>query len=176
MTSRASSRMHSIRGREPRPKPDVPVKIDIKENLDSLFALDAKIAKANPFYLPPGTTKKFLDFLTVEHKSEIWTSRDAHGRLVGYISIVDKPSEDVMEILALGIDPDFQKKGYGKRMVNFAERRAIRNGRRKIMLVANEKNASAIRFYERLGYAAIKKMPDYYCDGETRILFEKVLD
>lgn len=151
-------------------------KVDVKENLDILFALDTKVAKAGSHLFVLETKEKFLDFLTKEHKSETWIWKDySHGNLIGYLSLVDKPSEDAMEVLSIAIDPEFQNKGYGKQMMTFAEELAVKNRRNKIMLVTNTKNLPAISFYKGLGYNIVKEMPNYYGDGETRYLFEKIL-
>lgn len=152
-----------------------PIKVDVKENLDSLFALDVKIAESSTSVLPLGTKEELLDFLTSKHKSETWEWKDSQGTLVGYISIVDKPEEGAMEVLNLGVDPDFRRKGYAKQMMEFAEELAIENGRKKVTLVTNIKNLPAIDFYKSVGYSVIKEIPNYYGDGETRDLFEKIL-
>jgi len=150
-------------------------KIDINENSDSLFALLGKITKSNPHVLPFETKEKFLDFFTKKHKSEAWAWNDSQGNLVGFFSLIDMPKEGTMELLAIGVDPEFQNKGYGKQMIAFAEKLALKNGRRKMMLVTNKKNLPAISFYKRRGYVSIKEIYDYYGDGETRCLFEKTL-
>ncbi len=151
-------------------------KIDIVKNLDSLFTLDVKIAKASPYLLPLQTKKELLDFLIKKHKSETWVWYDPHGTIVGYFSLVDMPKESAMEVLNIGVDPDFQSKGYGRAMMAFIEGLATKNKRRKIILVTNKKNLHAINFYKSIGYTSIKEIANYYGDGETRILFEKTLN
>jgi ribosomal protein S18 acetylase RimI-like enzyme len=148
-------------------------KMDVKQNLSSLFALDVKIAKAAPSLLPLETKEKFLDFLTKEHDSETWALENQYGKVVGYISLVDKPKEGAMEVLNIGIDPEFQGRGYGKELMIFAEKQAIKKGRKKITLVTNKKNSLSINFYKNIGYTIIKEIKNYYGDGETRYLFEK---
>ncbi len=150
-------------------------KVDVKEHLDVLFALDTKIANATPHYLSFKTKEEFLDFFTQKHKSETWVWNDQHGNLVGYLSLVDMPKEGAMEILSVAVDPDYQNKGYGRQMMEFAERQALENGRKKTILVTNNKNQPAIAFYKGIGYNAVREIANYYGDGETRILFEKIL-
>ncbi len=150
-------------------------KIDVRIDLDRLFALDSKVAKASPTLLPLETKQELLKFLTVDHKTETWVWRDSEGRFIGYLSVIDKPTEQFMEVLNIGVDPEFQGKGLGKEMMAFAERTAAKLGRKKVTLVTNVKNKQAIGFYNALGYRITDKKPNYYGDGKTRYLFEKVL-
>ncbi len=69
--------------------------------------------------------------------------------------------------------PGHQNSGYGKQMMDFAERRAEELGLRKVTLVTNTKNTRAIGFYESIGYKIIKEMANYFGDGENRYLLEK---
>ncbi|MDE1869234.1 MAG: GNAT family N-acetyltransferase [Candidatus Micrarchaeota archaeon] len=150
-------------------------KIDVREHLDELFALDVKVAKATPSLLPLESKEAFLDFLIKEHKSENWVWRNSEGRMISYLSLVDKPAENSLEILNIGVDPDMQRSGYGRRMMEFAEDIARQAGREKTTLVTNTKNIHAVAFYRDIGYLIVKEMPNYYGDGETRYLFEKQL-
>lgn len=150
-------------------------KIDVEKHLDELFALDVKVADATPSLLPLENKEKFLEFLIKEHKSDTYILEDKAGAYIGYLSVIDKPKENAMEILNLGVDPDLQGNGYGKHMMEFAEKLAKDLGRRKTTLVTNTKNTQAIDFYKGIGYNIVKEIEDYYGDGETRYLFEKTL-
>ncbi|MCW6160078.1 MAG: GNAT family N-acetyltransferase [Candidatus Micrarchaeales archaeon] len=151
-------------------------KIDVKANLEKLFALDVEIAKAAPTLLSLETKEKLFNFLMEEHDSETWVLKDQNGRFLGYLSIVDKPKEAALEILNIGIDPEFQGKGHGREMIEFAEKIAVESGRGKITTVTNKKNLKAIGFFKHLGYKIVKAIDNYYGDGETRYLFEKSLE
>ncbi len=150
-------------------------KIDVVKNIDFLFTLDVKIAKASPYLLPLQTKGELLDFLTKKHKSETWVWYDQQGAIIGYFSLIDMPKESAMEVLNIGVDPAFQSKGHGRAMMAFIEELAAGSRRRKVILVTNKKNLRAINFYKSLGYAPIRGIANYYGDGETRILFEKTL-
>ena len=60
-------------------------------------------------------------------------------------------------------------------MMEFTEKRAAKLGRKKVTLVTNTKNTKAIGFYKHLGYRNIKRIENYFGDGEARYLFEKRL-
>lgn len=87
------------------------------------------------------------------------------------------PEGEYMVIHALAVDPDFSRKGIGKRMVGFCLDYAAKNGYKAIRLDAVPKNLPARRMYESLGFrfAGERDLKRY----ETRIpsfaLYEFVL-
>jgi methionyl-tRNA synthetase len=150
-------------------------RLDVRANLAALLAFDIRVAKSNPSLLPLDTQEKLLDFLVTDYHSETWMWGDPKGNYVAYVSLIDEPADGVVEVLRICVDPDFQRMGIGRLMMEFAEREALRLGRKRMKLVTNKKNVNAIGFYKRLGYKIIKEMPNYYGDGETRYLCEKPL-
>ncbi|MDO8507337.1 MAG: N-acetyltransferase [bacterium] len=150
-------------------------KVSVEENIDELFALDSKVAEASPHLLPLETPEELSDFLTKEHQSDTYIFNNEEG-LAGYLSVIDIPDENALEVLNIGVDPKFQGEGYGKKMMLFAEEIAKENKKQKMKLVTNVKNDPAVQFYKRLGYAVIKEAENYYGDGETRYILEKNLD
>lgn len=53
----------------------------------------------------------------------------------------------------LGVDPRFQRRGWGRRMMDEAERRLRREGCAKINLQVRESNRDVIAFYQAIGFA-----------------------
>ncbi|SMH59525.1 GNAT family acetyltransferase [Azospirillum agricola] len=56
-------------------------------------------------------------------------------------------------IYYVAVDPAHQKRGYGHRMVEAAERWLAEAGMPKVQLLVRETNQRVLAFYERLGYA-----------------------
>jgi len=52
----------------------------------------------------------------------------------------------------LAVDPDFQKKGIGRRMVEKAEKKLRKLGCQKINLQVRNSNKSVIAFYKHIGF------------------------
>ncbi len=150
-------------------------KIDVKEELGPLYTFDARVAKANPALLARDGEEWLLSFLTKEHDSETWVWKTESGDLVGYISLIDKPKENSMEVLRICVDPPKWRKKVGTEMMDFAEKMALKLGRRKVDLATNKANAQAIAFYKKLGYRIAKEVENYYGEGEIRYIFEKAL-
>jgi ribosomal protein S18 acetylase RimI-like enzyme len=150
-------------------------RIDVRKSIDLLFALELKIANATPALLQLKTKEKLLGFLTDEPNSSTWLWKDQSGKIVGYLTLIDKPEEEAMEVLAIRVDPEFHGTGYGKQMMEFTEKMAVELGRKKVALVTNTKNLRAIGFYKGLGYEVVEEIENYFGDGEARYLFEKNL-
>ena len=150
-------------------------KVSVEKNLQELFALDKKVTKASPYILPLESSESFLNFFTKDHKSDMYIWNDGKGNPVGFFSVINLPGEDAMEVLNLCVDPAFQRQGYGKTIMLFAEKLAKGFGKSKIRLVTNPKNAPAIAFYNSIGYTILKEIKNYYGNGEPRYVLEKVL-
>jgi ribosomal protein S18 acetylase RimI-like enzyme len=53
----------------------------------------------------------------------------------------------------LAVEPDLQRRGFGRALVREAERRLAESGCPKVNLMVRTTNAGAIEFYRHLGYA-----------------------
>lgn len=151
-------------------------KSEVKKEIGPLHVFDARVAKANPALLPRDSEESLLAFLTKEHHSETWTWKTESGTIVGYISLIDKPKENAMEVLRICVDPPKWRKKVGTEMMTFAEQSALKLGRKKVDLATNKTNGQAISFYKSLGYHIAKEVENYYGEGEVRYIFEKQLD
>jgi len=81
-----------------------------------------------------------------------------------------------LEIQRIYIDPDYQGKGLGARLLEFAKERAMTLGLKYIWLGVWEKNPDAIRFYQRHGYEIFGSHPFVMGDeGQTDLLMKKQL-
>jgi GNAT superfamily N-acetyltransferase len=83
---------------------------------------------------------------------------DLDGRVEGFCHVA--PSRDprvdrarTAEITAIYIDPSFWRRGHGRALCRRALEEAVRLGRSEVTLWVLEKNQSARRFYEALGFA-----------------------
>ena len=55
----------------------------------------------------------------------------------------------------LGIHPDFQRRGYGGRLLTFAEEQARKLGLKKCSLIVHQHNENAIRLYQCFDYRIV---------------------
>jgi len=148
-------------------------RVDVREHLQELVLFLQEVTRANPYILPLETPEEFVNFFTKEHHSDCYVWNDANGNFVGFLSLINML--EAVEVLSIWIRPDFQRQGYGKKMMRYAEEFAKKLGKKKMMLVTNPKNLPAISFYKSIGYSTVKKIDNFYGDGTPRLLLEKML-
>lgn len=91
------------------------------------------------------------------------------GQLVGYVVLI--PEDDKTLLLDnIGVSPRFQKKGYGKKLMLFAEQWAKEQGYASIILYTNVVMRENLVWYPALGYAETHKVQE---KGYSRVYFKK---
>ncbi|HEY1944038.1 MAG TPA: GNAT family N-acetyltransferase [Roseiarcus sp.] len=85
------------------------------------------------------------------------------GRLVGLIEMILRDYHLWIENLA--VRPQEQGKGFGRRLLAHAERRAIEAGRVETRLLTNAEFKDNVALYEKSGYRVVSREP--FMDGTT---------
>ena len=70
--------------------------------------------------------------------------------------------------------PEHREAGLGTLLLAACEEEAAAKGKERIVLEVRRKNAAAVAFYERRGYAVTKTVADYYA-GDDALHMEKRL-
>ena len=73
-----------------------------------------------------------------------------------------------------GVGPDYQRKGVGTKLIAWVEKTALVSGIGIIYLETRLKNETGRKFYQKLGYKVIRKVPRVY-DKETQLRMTKNL-
>lgn len=108
-----------------------------KEQIE--YMLDGRFAPANLHgYL--SRTKRWMDVLEID------------GGLVGYCSYALTGTPGEMKLEQLYLLPRLHGQGFGRRMLEHVERRAVEQDCRVLMLQVNKRNEKAIRVYRGAGY------------------------
>ncbi len=103
---------------------------------------------------------------------------DAQDQAVGYICYGPAPmTEGTFDLYWIAVDPDFQEKGVGSKLLRFLEEILKERGGRLILADTStvpdyEKTQ---RFYVKNGFIEVAKIPDYYRPGNDRVTFCKKL-
>lgn len=92
-------------------------------------------------------------------------------RVVGVL-VIRQEGED-LHLENVAIDPASQRRGHGRRLIAFAERRAVELGLSGVTLYTNETMVENLRLYPRLGYVETERRVE---DGYRRVYFRKHLD
>lgn len=95
---------------------------------------------------------------------------EAADGIAGYV--VFYPRADHVHLENVAVDPACQGLGIGRRLIEFAERRAIELGYRRIELYTNAKMTENLELYPVLGYRETDRRVE---DGFDRVYFSKDL-
>ncbi len=100
----------------------------------------------------------------------------ADHQLVGFAAVELSADEKTGFLLTIGVDPDYWRRGLGQWLLRVSEdacRAAFTGGR--IKLTVNIENYRAIALYRKFGYRTVGRVRDYYGEGRSAYLMEKVL-
>jgi ribosomal protein S18 acetylase RimI-like enzyme len=98
---------------------------------------------------------------------------DAKGALVGFVAGSPNWGTHIDWIVTLGVHPDHQRQGLGRRLLATCEESMSQP---TVRLTVRASNESALNLYGAAGYRRIYVEPRYYSDGEDGIVMEKLKD
>ena len=109
----------------------------------------------------------FVDLVTDQDQPKSILAADLASYLNGYLlaTMID----DEAEILSIGVKPNRQRQGVGKRLLkHFFDYGASRNMAKAVLEVA-EDNLPALRLYRDFGFAEFGRRKGYYKQGNQKI-------
>lgn len=125
--------------------------------------------------------KKYLDLLLLADEQESMIDRYLErGDMFVMFSInlepissavVTNAGENVCELKSLAVSPQYQRKGYGKQMVDFLCKRYA--DKFKYMIVGTGEVTDTISFYKNCGFKYSHIVPDYFTDNYDHQIVEK---
>lgn len=121
--------------------------------------------------------KEYLDLLLLADEQESMVDRylergemfvlDDDG--IKAECVVTKEGDGVYELKNIAVLPRCQRKGYGKRLVDFV---FAHHADCKVMLVGTGDVPSALAFYTRCGFAPSHRVENFFTDNCDRPMFE----
>jgi ribosomal protein S18 acetylase RimI-like enzyme len=103
---------------------------------------------------------------------------DGGGKLGGYMCYGEVPLSDrCWDLYWIAVDPAAQGRGLGREMVQRMEDDLRERRARKVFIETGGKASygATRRFYEKLGYAEIARIPDFFAVGDDKVIFGKSL-
>jgi ribosomal-protein-alanine N-acetyltransferase len=94
------------------------------------------------------------------------------GEMVGFVAGDPRPAQGVGWIATIGVDPRYQRRGFGRALLRACEERMTFPRSRLTVRISNDK---AISLYEKEGYRTVDIWKRYYNDGEDGLVMEKQL-
>lgn len=94
---------------------------------------------------------------------------EVNNKVIGFVSSYF--DGEIIEILNFCIDPEFQSKGFGTKLMNdfFGELKANSS-----ILEVRSSNKKAIGLYEKFGFKTIRIRKEYYSNGEDALFMQKI--
>jgi len=103
---------------------------------------------------------------------------DGAEALEGYVCFGPVPAAPGrFDLYWIAVDPGLQRSGIGRCLLAAAERAvvALQGSRIYIETSARRDYAPTRRFYEACGYSVAARLPDFYADGDDKLVYVKVL-
>jgi ribosomal-protein-alanine N-acetyltransferase len=94
------------------------------------------------------------------------------GEMIGFVAGDPRPSQGVVWVATIGVDPRFQRRGIGTALLRACEQQVKL---RRMKLTVRISNQAAVMLYEKEGYRTVDVWKDYYSDGEDGLVMEKIL-
>ena len=89
------------------------------------------------------------------------------NRTIGYVMGELQPRG--AEVISLAVSPRYRKCGVGRGLMRRLLLRMERTGIVRVFLMVREGNAAAVSLYRSLGFRRVRRVPEYYGDGEAAI-------
>jgi ribosomal protein S18 acetylase RimI-like enzyme len=88
--------------------------------------------------------------------------------VIGFISIVDV--DDAVLIVVLGVLPQYQSAGVGKRLVEKVEGEAVRRRKKRLLVSTSNDDLPALAFYQSVGFRICEVKPDVIARKHGEVL------
>lgn len=77
-----------------------------------------------------------------------------------------------LEIKNIAVEQNYQNQGIGKKLLIFAEQRAIKHGFRKLLVGTGNSSIKPLGLYQKLGFNTIKIQYDFFIDNYSQPIYE----
>jgi ribosomal-protein-alanine N-acetyltransferase len=132
--------------------------------------LDQVIRIERQIFLFPWSLANFADSLKAGYLCRVM---EENLIILGYSILMIGPDES--HILTLGINPDWQRRGLGEKMLHYLIDLSAEHGAKSVLLDVRESNQGAARLYRQLGFEQIGRRKGYYpamCGREDALVMQ----
>ena len=131
-----------------------------EDDLEEIHAL------ARACFEDPWTRDAFESELS-RSDARIWLAREG-VRSVGFLT--SRQTNPQVEILAVGVEPAWRRRGIGAALLRRELEVATRTGARVAHLELRSSNVGARGLYRRMGFVEVGRRPKYYRNEEDALL------
>jgi|SRR5690554_904429 len=90
---------------------------------------------------------------------------EAEGQLLGYFLLLTRKNSRIWRLYSIATAPESRGTGVGRALIEFAINVAREHQAAALSLEVKTDNFGAIRLYEKLDFAVVDVLPNYYDDG-----------
>jgi ribosomal protein S18 acetylase RimI-like enzyme len=101
---------------------------------------------------------------------------EEEGRVMGAATMLWRRNSSIGRLYSIVVDPAFQGRGLGSKLLRACEDAALRRGCTLLSLEVRAANEKAIVFYQRHGYQTTDSLPGFYADGASGLRMAKELE
>jgi len=86
-------------------------------------------------------------------------------------------TQGVYDLYWIVVSPSAQRKGYGRRLLEFVEKDVAGRGGRMLLIETSsqESYGGTVRFYQRAGFDLVARIKNFYRVGDDKLIFSKDL-
>ena len=111
------------------------------------------------------------------HQAHVWA--DGPGEPpTGWVYFAPTPNADgVWDLWWIGVEPGRQGQGIGGELLRFVEEQVRESGGRLLLIETSSQPAldPTRHFYAKRGYAECGRIPDFYGEGDAKVIYTKRL-
>ena len=97
---------------------------------------------------------------SIQNPTNLCCSISTNNQIIGFLMAM--PALDTADILNISINKNYQRKGYGKKLLHFLIKELKDRMIRQLMLEVRLSNQAAISFYLKYGFEKISLRKNYY--------------
>ncbi len=140
-----------------------------RADLGPLARLSRRLVEAG---LAPAWTEERLERVLRSEEGQVLSLRRGHGVVGGAVLELEGSTA---HLSLLVVDPQVQRQGLGRALLECCEQRAREAGCAQLRLEVREGNRQAIAFYRQCGYAQTHERAGYYGAKESALCFSRAL-
>jgi ribosomal protein S18 acetylase RimI-like enzyme len=144
------------------------VRVGTAKDLDALVRLEKAGFTSDRF------PREQLRYLLTQAQTTVFIV-EQQGRVCGAAIMAWRKKSSVGRLYSIVIDPAFQGRGLGGKLLQTCEDAALNRGCDRLSLEVRADNCRAITMYEHHGYGMTEELPGYYADGANGLRMVKFL-
>ena len=109
----------------------------------------------------------------------IFPIHNTTGKVIGFgYCVPEQLTEGTFNLLAIAVQKNLQGNGLGKQMIHYLEN-YLNDGKHRVLIIETSSHpdfALTQKFYLNLNYSKVATIPDFWKEGEDKVVFWKKLN